>query len=95
MHIATLGTNYVEDGGWFPSTVTGRQHWTTRWPEERRGGALILKLRAVVIQQDVPALDLLVFVLEALVPVFQTLPFGLDAQLASSCRRTGRSARTR
>lgn len=41
----------------------------------------------VVVQQNVPALDLLVFVLEALVPVLQTLAFSLDAQLTSSCRQ--------
>lgn len=34
-----------------------------------------------------PALDLLVFVLEALVPVLQTLSFSLDAQLTSPCRQ--------
>ena len=34
-----------------------------------------------------PALDLLVFVLEALVPVLQTLPFSLDAQLTSPWRQ--------
>lgn len=34
-----------------------------------------------------PALDLLVFVLEALVPVLQTLPFSLDAQLTPPWRQ--------
>lgn len=46
--------------------------------------ALIFHLEGVVIQQDVPALYLLVFVLQAVVPVLQTLSFGLDAQLTAS-----------
>lgn len=40
---------------------------------------LILKLNRVVIYQNMPALNLLVFVLEAFVPVLQTLSFSLDA----------------
>lgn len=40
---------------------------------------LILDVQAAVVQQNVPALDLLIFVLEALVPVLQTLPLSLDA----------------
>lgn len=49
----------------------------------------VLELDRAVVEQNVPALDLLVLVLEAFVPVLQTLPFSLDAQLASSCRHTG------
>lgn len=46
--------------------------------------SLLLKLDRVVVEQNMPALYLLVFVLEAIVPVLQTLSFGLDAQLTSS-----------
>lgn len=38
----------------------------------------------ILIQESVPALDLLVFVLQAFVPVFQTLAFGGDTQLTST-----------
>jgi len=48
---------------------------------EKEGAGSVLKVGGVVVQQDVPALDLLVFVL-------QTLPFGLDAQPAASCSGT-------
>lgn len=39
----------------------------------------IIKRVGVVMKQNMPALDLLVFVLEAFVPVLQTLTFGLNA----------------
>lgn len=47
-------------------------------------GALLLKLDRAVVEQNMPALYFLVFVLEAFVPVLQTLSFGLDTQLTSS-----------
>lgn len=50
----------------------------------REEDVLVLELGSVVVQQNVPALDLLVLVLEAFVPVLQTLSFRLDAQLTPS-----------
>lgn len=68
--------------------LTGRHDSRGREEEkmEERKSILILKLSRVVVEQNVPALDLLVFVLQALVPVLQTLSFSLDAQLTASCR---------
>lgn len=40
--------------------------------------ASVFELDGVVVQQDVPALDLLVFVLQAFVPVLQRLTFSLN-----------------
>lgn len=47
----------------------------------------ILKLKRVVICQYMPALKFLIFVLEAFIPVLQTFPFSLNAQLASPCTK--------
>lgn len=40
----------------------------------------------VLVQQGVPALDLLVLVLQTLIPVLQPLSFGSDTQLTPTCR---------
>lgn len=49
----------------------------------------------VLIEQGVPALYLLILVLEALVPVFQTLAFGCDAQLAATYHHDSGEDRSR
>lgn len=77
--------------------LTGRQYSTGRTIQRKGGGggkgsevqvrSLLLKLDRVVVEQNMPALYLLVFVLEAIVPVLQTLSFGLDPQLTSSWRQ--------
>lgn len=47
----------------------------------------------VLVQQSVPALNLFVLVLQALVPVLQPLSLSGDAQLATSCRGRERQER--
>lgn len=60
-------------------------------PYVGRGKRLITSI-VILIVQGVPALDLLVFVLQTLVPMLQPLPFGGDTQLTPTCRR-GRQMR--
>lgn len=48
-------------------------------------GRLLITGVVVLIVQGVPALDLLVLVLQALVPVLQALSLRLNAQLAATC----------
>lgn len=72
--------------GWVGSGAdrSARAHWKTTFyrknTERKRAeeDVLLVKLDRVVVKQDVPALYFLVLVLEAFVPVLQTLSFSLD-----------------
>lgn len=44
----------------------------------------VVSLNAVLIEQHMPAFDLLIFVLQALVPMLQAFSFGSDTKLAAS-----------
>lgn len=55
-------------------------------PYAGRGKRLITSI-VILIVQGVPALDLLVLVLQTLVPMLQPLPFGSDTQLTPTCQR--------
>ena len=52
-------------------------------------GDWLITVDVVLVVQGVPALYLLVLVLQALVPVLQPLSLGSDAQLASTYHRHG------
>lgn len=41
----------------------------------------------ILIVQGVPTLNLLVLILQALVPVLEPLPFGGDTELTATCQR--------
>lgn len=49
------------------------------------GGKWLIASNVVLVVQGVPALDLLVLVLQTLVPVLQPLALGSDTQLAPTC----------
>lgn len=61
----------------------------------REPGATLIAGHVVLVLELVPALDLLVLVLQTLVPVFQALSLGRDPQLAASwvTGRTGTGVR--
>lgn len=48
------------------------------------GHQVLITGHVVLVLQLVPALNLLVFVLQTLIPMFQALAFGRDPQLAAS-----------
>lgn len=52
----------------------------------RDGGKRLIASVVILIVQGVPPLNLLVLILQTLVPVFEPLPFGGDAELAATCR---------
>lgn len=54
--------------------------------EKGRGGKWLITGDVILVIQGVPALDLLVLVLQALVPVLQPLSLGGDTQLTPTCQ---------
>lgn len=54
------------------------------------GGKWLITSNVILVIQGVPALDLLVLVLQTLVPVLQPLSFGSDTELAPTCRGKGK-----
>lgn len=51
-----------------------------------RGERLIASV-VILVVQGVPTLNLLVLILQTLVPVFEPLPFGGDTELTATCHR--------
>lgn len=51
-----------------------------------RGGKWLIASNVILVIQGVPAFNLLVLVLQTLVPVLQSLPFGSDPKLAATCQ---------
>lgn len=52
----------------------------------RAGGKWLIASNVILVVQGVPALDLLVLVLQTLIPVLQPLPLGSDTQLTPTCQ---------
>lgn len=63
--------------------------------EARRGVARkLIASDVILVVQGVPALDLLVLVLQTLVPVLEPLPFSSDPQLTPTCGGGGGGVRS-